>query len=327
MQRVFKVVKQKAEDMLADKSVDRVLGWKHGEFFYDETPAVFSTPAELSDFVYDGFSGANLSKYLIQESKKDGRVLALLKPCDTYSFNELVKEHRIDRSRVYVLGVECEGTLDIYKIRALGIDGIESMEENGDRLLFHTLYGDKTCKRSDVLLERCLCCKKKHVACDELATSGEEIHLPGNDRFDPVRKLEAMTPDERFAFWKGELSKCIRCNACRNVCPACSCRAAIFDNDSSGVAAKANTDSFEEQMYHIIRSFHVAGRCTDCGECSRVCPERIPLYLLNRKVIKDIDGYYGEYQAGADTESRAPLVFYSKEDADPSIVSDKGGDR
>ncbi|MFR1039192.1 MAG: 4Fe-4S binding protein [Clostridium sp.] len=26
-------------------------------------------------------------------------------------------------------------------------------------------------------------------------------------------------------------------------------------------------------MFHIIRAFHVAGRCTDCGECSRVCPQ------------------------------------------------------
>ena len=33
------------------------------------------------------------------------------------------------------------------------------------------------------------------------------------------QKLEAMTPEERYAFWRGELSRCIRCNACRNVCP------------------------------------------------------------------------------------------------------------
>ena len=58
-------------------------------------------------------------------------------------------------------------------------------------------------------------------------------------------------------------------------------------------------------MFHIIRAFHVAGRCTDCGECSRVCPQHIPLHLLNRKFIKDINELYGEYQAGADFDSRA----------------------
>ena len=56
-----------------------------------------------------------------------------------------------------------------------------------------------------------------------------------------------------------------------------------------------NADSFEEKMFHIIRAFHVAGRCTDCGECSRVCPQGIPLHLFNRKFIKDIDELYGEF--------------------------------
>ena len=46
---------------------------------------------------------------------------------------------------------------------------------------------------------------------------GEELD---SHRFDEVERLEAMTPDERFAFWQGELSRCIRCNACRDICPA-----------------------------------------------------------------------------------------------------------
>ena len=70
-------------------------------------------------------------------------------------------------------------------------------------------------------------------------------------------------------------------------------------------------------MFHIIRSFHVAGRCTDCGECSRVCPQGIPLYLFNKKFIKDIDEYYGEFEAGADAESVGPLTSYKFEDLEP----------
>ena len=98
----------------------------------------------------------------------------------------------------------------------------------------------------------------------------------------------------------------------------------MFDFPASGIAQKAAADSFEENMFHIIRAFHVAGRCTDCGECSRVCPQNIPLHLLNRKFIKDIDAFYGEYQAGEDTESRAPLTNFTFDDVEPSIVY-KGG--
>ena len=72
-----------------------------------------------------------------------------------------------------------------------------------------------------------------------------------------VEKLEAMTPDERYAFWRGELSRCIRCNACRNICPACSCEQCVFDNPASGVSQKAAADSFEENMFHIIRAFQI----------------------------------------------------------------------
>ena len=148
--------------------------------------------------------------------------------------------------------------------------------------------------------------------------------MPESNRFEEVAKLESMTHEERFEFWRGELSRCIRCNACRNVCPACTCQKCVFDNPNSGVAAKANTTDFEENMFHIIRAFHVAGRCTDCGECSRVCPQHIPLHLLNRKFIKDIDELYGDYQAGEGTEERTPLTAYTKTDVEPSIVRERG---
>ncbi len=84
-------------------------------------------------------------------------------------------------------------------------------------------------------------------------------------------------------------------------------RKCVFDSTKFDSAQKANVDSFEEKMFHIIRAFHVAGRCTDCGECSRVCPQGIPLHLFNRKFIKDIDELYGEYQAGEDAESKHRL--------------------
>lgn len=314
----------RAKELLADGTVARVLGWKAGDLSYNPEPAYFQTPESLENFVYDGFCGANLSKYMIEASKLEGKTLVFLKPCDTYSFNQLTQEHRVDRNKAYIIGVGCDGKLDVEKIRAKGIKGIEQITEDGEALRIQTLYGEKTCDREDALLERCTVCRgKKHQVYDELIHASEE-EGPKGDRFDMVARLEAMSPQERFAFWQGELSRCIRCNACRNVCPACSCRKCVFDSNKFDSAQKANVDTFEEQMFHIIRAFHVAGRCTDCGECSRVCPQNIPLHLLNRKFIKDINEFYGEYQAGENVDSRAPLTDFTFEDVEPGIVGERG---
>ena len=318
----------RAKALLADKTVTRVAGWKKGLFGYDVTPGIFTSEAQLdSEFVYNQYCGANLSKYMVKENANietnkatvntnnkmalqrdpnavqaplpQEKTLVFLKPCDTYSFNQLLKEHRIKRENVYVIGIPC-------------VDFVQ-VPEGGT---------EKDAKA----LEKCVTCKStKHVVYDELI--GEDGEVKDSSRFDQVEELEKMNPEERYNFWRGELSRCIRCNACRNVCPACTCETCIFDNPNSGIAQKAAADTFEENMFHIIRAFHVAGRCTDCGECSRVCPQNIPLHLLNRKFIKDINELYGEFQAGEDTETRAPLNIFNTEDVEPSIVHQRANEK
>ncbi|HIY55510.1 MAG TPA: 4Fe-4S dicluster domain-containing protein [Candidatus Dorea merdavium] len=317
----------RAKELLADGTVNRVLGWKAGDLPYNPEPAYFEKEEDLEELVYNGFCGANLSKYMIEASKLPGKTLVCLKPCDTYSFQQLMKEHRVDREKAYIIGVGCKGKLDIEKIRKMGIKGIKSIagaeiEDVAETLTIETLYGEKKVAYKDAMLERCHVCKgKDHMIFDEII--GESKETKDGNRFAEVERIEAMSPEEKFAFFQKELSKCIRCNACRNVCPACSCRKCVFDSNKFDSAQKANVDSFEEKMFHIIRAFHVAGRCTDCGECSRVCPQGIPLHLFNRKFIKDIDELYGEYQAGADLEERGPLTSYQLDDAEPGIVAER----
>lgn len=306
----------RAKELLSQGKVQKVVGWKKGLFEDDITPAVFSSAEELDkDFVFNKFCKANLSKYLIGitreiEIKKSTTrmnntmakqrdpnaedkpipsevILVFLKPSDTYSFTQLLKENRITRNDVYAIGVPCQDTLD----------------------------GNSVCDN---------CKGKKHVSCDELLGVDEEAEKslePNSERMEEVAKLEAMTSQERYDFWRNEFSRCIRCNACRNVCPACSCEKCVFDNNALYTSQKVAQTSFEESLFHIVRAWHVAGRCTDCGECSRVCPEHIPLHLLNRKFIKDINEIYGDYQAGSDMESKpAMLTFNAENDPETTIV-------
>ncbi|HZK19681.1 MAG TPA: 4Fe-4S dicluster domain-containing protein [Treponemataceae bacterium] len=286
----------RAKELLAAGTIHRVFGWKKGLFDYDVTPAVFESIKELEkNFVYNEYCAANLSKYLIQENTKEGNILAFLKPNDTYSFNQLLKEHRVKREKTYIIGVPCN----------------DEMKSNDDGSVH-------------IDAEPCqYCVGKTHVVHDELIgvkNQAADKEAQNATRFNRVSELESKQPDDRFNFWRSQLSKCIRCNACRNVCPACSCIQCVFDNPNLGVDQRVASNSFEENQFHIIRAYHVAGRCTDCGECSRVCPENIPLHLLNRKIIKDINELYGEYQAGTEPEGNSPLQDYQKDDAEPSIV-------
>lgn len=298
-----------ARDFLDQGRGQRLAGWKKGLFYYDCSPALFSDASELKDFTYNSFCGANLSKFLVEESKKPGAVAVLLKPCDRYSFNQLTKEHQISKENVIPFDLTCGGMLDASKLYNTGLRQIKAIEENEDILNVETSVGIRECRKEDMLLAKCLTCKSR----------------TRQQNFTEIETIEQMTPDERYGFWRSELSKCMRCNACRNACPACTCGQCVFDNLRSGIANKAHSDSFEENLYHLIRSFHVAGRCTDCGECSRVCPQGIPLHLLSRKIIKDINNYFGPWQAGEDDFSKGPLTEFDYKDADPGIRQNKGG--
>ncbi|WP_407434892.1 4Fe-4S dicluster domain-containing protein [Treponema sp.] len=261
MQQIEKELIEKAEKLLADGTVEKIIGWKKGLFEEDIAPAVFESVEELKkDFVYDERYCGNLVKFLMRH--KTHKVGIFLRPKFVLSYNQLLKEHRINADEVAI---------------------IELPESEKDK---------------------------------------EEKQK----RFEEVEKLEKMSADQRYEFWKKEFSRCIRCNACRDICPACTCEKCVFDNNKLYTSQKVAQTSFEESLYHIIRAWHVAGRCTDCGECSRVCPEHIPLYLLNRKYIKDINEIYGEYQAGSDMETKPPMLTFKEDDAEPSVVFERSSD-
>ena len=318
MQELTSTLIEKAKELLNAGKVQKVLGWRKGLFEDDVTPSVFSSVEDLEkNFVFNKYCESNLSKYLvrvtreIEVAKSTTRtnntmakqrdpnaqdapipqevILVFLKPGDSHSFTQLLKENRITRSDVYAVGIPCNCTMD------------ETKKDGCDH-----------------------CQNKKHVTYDELI--GEEKLTENKARFELVEKLEAMTADERHDFWKNEFSRCIRCNACRNICPACTCEKCVFDNNAMYTTQKVAETSFEESLFHIIRAWHVAGRCTDCGECSRVCPEHIPLHLLNRKFAKDINELYGPYLAGSDMETKPPMLTFKENDCEPSIVYDRSKD-
>ena len=78
MNKLENTMKERAASLLTSGDVARVVGWVKGEFLYDPSPASFTTVESLENFVYNDFCGANLSKYLIEISKKEGKTPVFL---------------------------------------------------------------------------------------------------------------------------------------------------------------------------------------------------------------------------------------------------------
>ena len=180
---------------------------------------------------------------------------------------------------------------------------------------FEQIVMDNRVVKDNVVVYKTTCEGMKDFTTGEVFKKCELCLNDSVDKYAEVKEIENMSYDERYEYWMGELSKCIRCNACRNICPACNCETCVFENKNEDVLGKANNES-ETGFYQIIRAYHVAGRCSDCGECERICPVGIPLGKINKKIIKDLEELYGEEE---DT-----LSNYDTEDKD-SFTEKKGG--
>ncbi len=326
MEKIANKVRETARLALANGEVNKILGWKKGDFWYDSYPAFITEEEGTASLIWDSFCVANLSKYLIEQLKEDIKVGVFLKGCDARAFNQLLKDNRVDRDKVVIYGLPCPGMIDPEKVKKAGLaKGLLDVQKSEDEVVFITKEGEQKFSAREFAYDKCLTCQYPNpVVYDELLAEEVERNNTTEYFYQDVEEIEKMSPDERFAYWVEQFSKCIRCNACRNVCPACSCEKCIFDNSKANVAGKAKVDS-EEQFFHIVRAYHVAGRCVDCGECSRVCPVGIPLAKLNRKIIKDITEFYGEHNAGVNPSLDAPLETFKLEDIDPFETRAKGG--
>jgi len=121
---------------------------------------------------------------------------------------------------------------------------------------------------------------------------------------DPLKqKLKEMTLEDRNAFWKAQFMKCQKCYGCRNSCPLCAC--IICEMEQKMWVPKGILPP-ETPTYHLIRAFHIADKCSGCGECERACPVGIPLKTLESMLVDDMRELF-EYEMGVDERS-SPLL-------------------
>jgi ferredoxin len=227
----------------------------------------------------------------VQRGGEPPQVAIVVKPCDSRGLNVLLAEKQIERERIYVIGLTCEGMVNGTGFGpASSGNGTESSENTE-------------------LQARCLRCADRVPVIHDVLI-GEPPQVDISDDLADVAELEAKTPGERVAFWLKHYDRCIRCYACRQVCPGCYCSACMFERDDSLWAGIA-TEVKEKETFHLGRAYHLASRCIECNECERVCPMELPLSLLNRKLAKDIHELFN-YRAGLEPVKGPLLTMFDE---------------
>jgi len=296
--------------LLEDRQVDLVIGYEAGSLPLRSTPCFVRTPGDVEKLVWNAKCENNLVRFL---RNRKGRTAVVVKGCDAGSLVSLIKEKQLERGQLHIIGVQCQGVIDRKKVSAI-LGGKEVLEahESDDFLVVQGSGYKEEIPKGEILFSACKTCARQTPAVyDELVAAAADAGTTAGE-YESVVSFASKTPDERWAYFKDEVSRCIRCYACRNVCPVCYCNECIVDCSTPHWIGKTTSLS-DTAVFHITRTFHTAGRCTDCGACVRACPMDLDLRLLTKKMEMDIQELF-DYRAGESLESASPLTTFKVDD-------------
>jgi coenzyme F420-reducing hydrogenase beta subunit len=321
MKATSEEVQANVKKLFEEGTVDRFIGYEAGSDSLHVTPCFLKSGEQASRLVWNPLCANNLSKYLLDFKDIDGKVGILVKGCDSRSVVELLKQNQIDRDKVFIIGIPCTGVVDPDKvIEAVGGSPAEVVEvaDADGAFTVNLKSGTKKMEKEKLLRDECLVCKYPTPTIHDVLLGEAVESLPwSTDDYSLIKEQEALSSEEKARRWNNEFSQCIRCYACRNICPVCTCPECIFDKQIPRWVSKSTAVS-ENLVYHLIRAFHVAGRCVDCGECERACPMDIPLRSLNKKVEKDVRELF-DYTSGIDVDQTPPLATFQISDLEEFI--------
>jgi ferredoxin len=290
----MKELRDLARRLLEDGTVKVVVGWEQGR--RGPRPAFVTQPAGTERLVFDHRCVHNLATYLSPRRTAIaalGRPAVVVKGCDARAVAGLIRESQIARDHVVLIGVRCGGVVD----------------RPDDR-------GELT---EETVADRCRgCAAREPSLADHLLGELPPLPAGASRREAALAEMMAATPAGRWAFWEAELARCLRCNACREVCPLCFCERCLADKTrpqwvESSPHRRANL------TWHVSRALHLAGRCVGCGECERACPVGVPLGLITRRVSQVVAERFG-HTPNDDPAAPSPIGTFRSDDAQEFIL-------
>jgi formate dehydrogenase subunit beta len=311
-------LRNEARTLLEQGRVNYIIGYEPGSLKFITTPLITTNKDDVDRLVINPFIVNNLSVFL---SDVSGKVGIVVKGCDSRSIVSLIQDQQVAREDVFIIGVPCSGVIDLNKIEKLtgkDRDELDDIVWENDKAVVTIGGTKKEFSAQEVLMDDCLSCdapapQEYDILLDEVGPLVRDKELSRSQ----IKELEDMPPEQRWQFWKNEFSRCIRCYACRQVCPACFCKR-CFVEESEPQWLSPLPKWQDNLMFQVGRMIHVAGRCTDCGECQRACPVNIPLRSLSKKMEEIIDELF-HYKAGMDKDAPPLMAAYESQEAEDFI--------
>ena len=302
-------IREISTTLLTEEKVEMIIGFRKGTVPMMNEPCFVKSPKDVESLVWDSHCGINLATYLIDRKEKIGIVA---KGCDSRNIVNHLIENKIKREQIVIIGVPCKGMVDNRKVASLFGGEVDEVVEQDGQFIVKGGGIEKKYGKEEIMQENCaVCAHRNPVIYDELVSDLVE-EQKDIERYEDVKKIEAMSGEEKWNYFEDLISPCIRCYACRNACPLCYCPTCFVDESRPQWVGKSDNVS-DTRAFHLLRAYHCAGRCTECGACERACPMDIKVRQFTKKLTKDCQDLFN-WEAGLTVEERPPLDTFKPDD-------------
>nr|HDM99934.1 4Fe-4S ferredoxin [Deltaproteobacteria bacterium] len=303
-------IRETAIKLFKDGKVDVFIGYQKGSIPMMNQPVLINSADQAGLLYWDRNCGLNLCNYL---TRRTDRIGIVANGCNSRNIVTHITENQIRRDQLYIVGIPCKGMIDHRAVqRAVKQQEILAVEEHSETFTVKGKDFEETFNIKDYLRSNCLVCTHRNpVIFDEIIAQPVE-EQSGVDAYKDVRQIEGMDSENKWNFFTRIIDKCIRCYACRDACPLCYCPTCFVDESKPQWVGKS-IDPVDTMTFHILRAYHCAGRCTDCGACERVCPMGIPVRQFTKKLNKDAQEFFS-WEAGLSLDQRPLLDVFRPDD-------------